>query len=147
MSLSAAAAATQILSNAFKALDSLREQAKGSKDTALKENISKLYDALLDLKAVVIRVEDENGELRRRIAQQANSEGKPEIRTVGLVNYYFVGDAGPYCQPCYDRDKRLVMLGAQQEYFGGTGRKCEVCDKVFFEKRKSGQHQLRVHRS
>src|SRR5438552_2422492 len=106
MSLTAAAAATTILANAMKALDSLREQAKGSKDAALKENISKLYDNLLDLKDVVIRVEEEDSELRRKIAQ-ANIAAKPpepEIKTVGAVNYYFVGDKGPYCQPCYLRD-------------------------------------------
>jgi len=35
----------------MKLLDSVREQAKGSKDLALKENISNLYNDLLDLKA------------------------------------------------------------------------------------------------
>ena len=57
MPLTNVAAATQILANAMKALDSLREQSKGSKDISLKENISKLYDSLLDLKAAVLRVD------------------------------------------------------------------------------------------
>jgi hypothetical protein len=55
MPLTSVAAATQILANAFKGLDSLREQSKSSKDATLKENISKLYDNLLDSKAAVLR--------------------------------------------------------------------------------------------
>ena len=85
------AAATQILANALKALDSLREQAKGSNDTALKENISKLYDSLLDLKAVVVRVQDENAALQRKIEQLAlplpekSAKRTPNIRCLGAA--------------------------------------------------------------
>jgi hypothetical protein len=54
VALTNVAAATQILANALKGLDSLREQSKSSKDATLKENISQLYDNLLDLKAAVL---------------------------------------------------------------------------------------------
>jgi hypothetical protein len=133
MPFTTVAAATTILANAMKALDSLREQAKGSKDAALKESISNLYDNLLDMKAAVIRVEEENSELRRTIAQQAEKLPNPEPRQVGKAIYYFVGDKGPYCQPCYDGNHKLALLAPQAEYAGGLGRKCEVCNKVFFE--------------
>src|SRR6266478_6688149 len=88
------AAATQILANALKALDSLREQAKGSKDATLKENISKIYDSLLDLKAVVVRVQDENAALQRKIEQLAPplpekpSKRTPNIRCLGASTNY-----------------------------------------------------------
>jgi len=133
MALTTVAAATAILANAMKALDSLREQAKGSKDVALKENISNLYDSLLDLKAAVIRVEEENSELRRTIAERAEKPPEPEPRQVGSAIYYFVGEKGPYCQPCYDVNHRLALLAPQVEYAGGRGRKCEACKAVFFE--------------
>jgi hypothetical protein len=142
MSLTSVAAATQILANAMKALDSLREQAKGSTDVALKEKISGLYDTLLDLKAAVLRAAEENAELKR-----ANSElldrPNPEIRQFGLANYYFVGDKGPFCQPCYDRLEKLVPLAPQDMYAGGLGRKCEVCNKVFFENHGDQQQSIR----
>lgn len=125
------AAATQILANAQKVLDSVREQAKGSKDATLKENISKLYDNLLDLKAAVLRLQEENAELRRMTERRADPT--PETRHVGNAVYYFVGDRGPYCQPCYAGEGKLVMLNAQQMYMGGLGRKCELCSKVFIE--------------
>jgi hypothetical protein len=39
----------------------------------------------------------------------AERPSEPEIRQVGAVNYYFVGDKGPYCQPCYDVKGKLVL--------------------------------------
>ena len=70
MSFTAVSAATTILSNAMKAIDSLREQAKSSKDASLKDNISKLFDSLLDLKAAVLRVEEENAELKAKVRKR-----------------------------------------------------------------------------
>jgi hypothetical protein len=131
MSLTTAAAATQILANAMKAIDSLKEQAKGSKDTTLKENISKLYDELLNLKAAVIRVEEENSALIRAVTRP---EPHPEIKQVGAVNYYYEGDKGPYCPPCYDDKKKLVALTPTQEWNNGIRRKCLVCQQFFYEK-------------
>jgi hypothetical protein len=77
MPLTNVAAATQILANALKALDSLREQSKGSKDSTLKENISRLYDNLLDLKAAVLRVQEENIELKSKIRELESPEAEP----------------------------------------------------------------------
>lgn len=142
MSLTAIAAASGILANAMKALDSLREQAKGSKDAMLKEGISKLYDNLLDLKAAVIRVAEENSELRRVLAE-TTEKPKPEIKQVGFANYYYVGNKGPFCQPCYNRTEKLVPLAPQDQYAGGVGRKCEVCNKVFFETHEHQQQSIR----
>ncbi len=59
---------------------------------------------------------------------------EPEIRQVGAVNYYFVGDKGPYCQPCYDEKGKRIVLTPPQEWNGGIRRKCEVCNKFFYEK-------------
>jgi hypothetical protein len=133
MTLTAVSAATTILANAMKAFDSLREQVKGSRDTTLKDNVSKLYDSLLDLRAAVMRVEEENSELRRAIAEQSVKPPEPEPRHVGNTTYYFVADKGPYCQPCYDINHRFAMLGPLIQYAGGWGRKCESCKTVFFE--------------
>ena len=133
MELTTVAAAMDLIGKASKALNSLRERAKTSKDAELKENISKLYDDFLDLKAVILRLTEENAELRRTIAAHAQEPPKPEIRQVGETNYYFVGDQGPYCQPCFDDKRKLINLTPQQRYGGGTGRQCRVCRQVFIE--------------
>jgi len=46
-SVTVAAAAAQILSNTLTALNAVRERAKTSKDTDLKDHISTLYDSVL----------------------------------------------------------------------------------------------------
>jgi hypothetical protein len=93
----------------------------GSKDATLKEGISKQYDSLLDLKAAVIRVAEENSALRHALAE-ATEKSKPEIKQVGFANYYYVGDKEPFCQPCYDRTEKLVPVAPQDRYAGGVGR-------------------------
>lgn len=136
MELTTVAAAMDLLAKASKALDALRERAETSKDAELKESISNLYDHFLDLKELVLRIREENAELRRTVAAQAEKPPKPEIRQFGETHYYFVNEDGPFCQPCYDCHGRLVRLMPLQDYAGGPGRKCEVCDKVFFESRR-----------
>src|SRR5438477_8501576 len=74
MSITAAAAASQIISEALKALNAVRERAKTSNDSAIKEQISTLYDGLLSLKEVVIRLSEENAEVKRE-----NTELKRQI--------------------------------------------------------------------
>jgi len=143
MELTTVGAALELLAKASKALDSLRERAKTSHDVALKESISNLYDDFLDLKAIIVRLTEENAALRRA---QSEKPPKPEIRQVGDTNYYYVGDAGPHCQPCYDKNGKLVLLTARQEYMGGMGRVCQVCKDVFIEGPGTPRPQRQVGR-
>lgn len=133
MELSTVGAALDLITKTSKGLDAVRERAKTASDVGLKENISKLFDDFLDLKAIVLRLTEENLQLRQTIAAQAEEPPKPEAHEVGSTVYYFVGDEGPYCQRCYDLNEKLVRLTARQRYVGGMGRKCEVCDTVFIE--------------
>ena len=143
--LTTASTATTILANALRALESLREQAQKSKDATLKATIVRFYDELANLKSIVMRVEDENEELRRRLEEQSDDSRKPLIKQVGRVNYYYVGNEGPYCQVCYDSKGKLVTLTPQQEFWAGTGRKCALCTTVFVEIAKSrGRSRIRV---
>jgi hypothetical protein len=131
MSLTAANAAIQILATATKTLNAARERAQASKDATLKALINALYDEMAGLRESVQRVVDENNMLQRQ--QHAIPSPEPEIRQVGTAIYYYVGDKGPFCQPCYDLKNKRVMLTPLQNYTGGAGRKCEACNKIFFE--------------
>ena len=130
---SATTIAAQILSNTLAVLKTVREQAKESKDATLKGHISDLYDSVLSLKEAVMLVTEENSQLRRRITELEQPPAKPVIKQVGRTHYYFLGNEGPFCQPCYSVNSKLVPLTPQNRYAGGVGRKCEVCNKVFFE--------------
>lgn len=136
MALTSVVAALEIVGKVSKALDSLRERAKTSKNADLKEDISKLWDDFLDLKVIISRITDENAELKLEITQSTGKPPKPEIRQVGATNHYYVDEKGPYCQPCYDGDTRLVTLMSRQDFAGGIGRKCPVCHTVHFEVHK-----------
>jgi hypothetical protein len=134
-SLSAAAAASQILSNALSSLKVLRERAQTSKDSDLKGRISDIYDTVLELKEAVMLVTDENKELKRKVEELERPAEKrvPRLRQVGACNYYFVGDEGPFCQPCHDRDDKLVPLSPLEDWNGGKRRDCLVCGAYFQE--------------
>jgi hypothetical protein len=133
-SVTVAAAAAQILSNTLTALNAVRERAKTSKDTDLKDHISTLYDSLLSLKEAVMRVTEENSELRRRITELERPPQSPELRQVGSVNYYYEGDKGPCCQPCYDGKGKLTVLTPPEDWNGGVRRQCTLCGEYFYEK-------------
>jgi hypothetical protein len=134
--------AAQVLSNTLAVLKTVREQAKTSKDADLKSHISDLYDSVLSLKEAVMLVTDENNQLRARIVELEHPSSRPEIKQVGLTNYYFAGEKGPFCQPCYDVNGKLIPLAPQNRFAGGVGRKCEVCNKVFFENYQSIQERV-----
>src|SRR5579864_3204145 len=135
MSLTAANAAIQILAKAMDALNAIGERSRTSKDGELKVHISALYDELLALKETVVRLTDENAELRR--AREAKPE--PELRQVGAANFYFVGEKGPYCQKCHDGEGKLVALSPTEPWNGGERRHCTVCGEYYYEKLNSSQ--------
>jgi hypothetical protein len=134
--LTVAAAAMQILNNALGVIKAARERAKGSKDNELKEAISAQYDELLSLKEVLMRLTDENNELRRTIDQLETAQReKPEPRRVGSAVYYYVGEKGPHCQVCFNgKPEKLVLLPEAHEWNGGVRRTCALCKTHFYEK-------------
>lgn len=135
-SVTVAAAAAQVLSSALSTLKSLRERAQASKDAGLKDQISNLYDDLLSLKEAMMRLTDGNSELRRRVEelQRPLPKREPELRQVGAANYYFDGDKGPCCQPCYDGKGKLTVLTQPEDWNGGVRRQCTLCGEYFYEK-------------
>jgi len=118
------------------ALNAARERAKGSRDADLKKHISSLYDELLALKEAVLRLTDENGQLQRTIAEQSRPAEKrePELRQVGSANFYFDGNKGPCCQPCYDSKGTLTVLTQPEDWGGDVRRQCVLCGEYFYEK-------------
>jgi hypothetical protein len=126
----------QLLAKTTEALNALRERAQRTKDIDIKDQINTLYDNVLALKEVVSRLLDENKDLQRQLVSQQHPPEKPKIRQVGETNYYFVGEEGPYCQPCFDVNAgRLVALSPQKTTSqGGLKRQCPACHQTFYER-------------
>ncbi len=133
--LTVANTAIAILKSTTEALNALRERAQRSKDIDIKEQINALYDNVLQLKEVVSRLLDENKELKCQLEhQQLTRVAVPKIKQVGQTNYYFQGDEGPYCQPCFVNTGKLVaVLPIKQDELGGQHRDCPVCHASFYE--------------
>lgn len=120
--MSTIATALELISKAFKALDSVREQAKTSKDSTLKENISKLYDDLLDLKAVILRLTEEVNALKA-VRQQ-----KPMVFRAPF--YYQEGDLTPFCPACFEGEEgRAAHLTKDAQGW----MHCVICKNTFYD--------------
>src|SRR5215472_716732 len=137
MSLTSINAAVQLVEKAMSALNGIRERSRSSQDTELNAHISTLYDELFALKEAVIRLTEENEELRRELRRTADEKHKPELKRVGSANFYFDGDKGPCCQPCYEANGILTVLTEQEEWNGGIRRQCLHCKEYFYEKPKN----------
>jgi len=132
MELTTVGAAVEIVDKTRKAVEYVRERVRTSKDDELKSSVLSLYDDFISIRAIMLRLIEENERLRQTISG-ATDKPKPEAREVGMTIYYYMGQDGPYCQPCYDKDKELRKLTPKQRYGGGFGRKCETCNKIFIE--------------
>jgi hypothetical protein len=123
--------ALHVLARTGNTVLNFRQRVMVSKENALKQHYERLVEDFEELRTVVVDLVTENAELRR--VRSASQTPKPVIRHVGRVNYYFVADDGPYCQRCFDQERELHLLTAQQRYAGGTGRNCQRCKTVFIE--------------
>lgn len=132
--ISVASFALTLTTKATDALNALRERSQRSKDLDIKDQISTLYDIVLELKEVISRLSDENKQLKKQLEHPVEV---PELRSVGDTHYYYLGGGtdGPYCQTCYVVNKRLVKLPRSDNWSGGVRRDCPVCRGTFWEVR------------
>src|SRR5262249_26474409 len=106
--ISVASFALSLIKTAGEQLTKLRETAQATKDLEIKEQVGNLYDTINAIKEAFSRLADENRELRRQLETHKLAQAVlPKIKQVGETNYYFQGDEGPYCQPCYDKNGKL----------------------------------------
>jgi len=138
--ISVASFALSLIKTASEQLNKLRERAQATKDLEIKEHVGNLYDTINAIKEAFSRLADENRELKRKLEEQQFARvAVPKIKQVGDTNYYFVGDEGPYCQPCYDDKRKLVRLSPPEDWNRGVRRQCLVCNNYFYEKQMGFQ--------
>jgi len=108
------------LSKITEALTGLRERAKPFQRRWHQGSDQQLFNNVLQLQDVVLRLSDENKELKQQLEQQQLARGAvPKIKQVGDTNYYSQGDEGPFSakvavtineswSPCRRRKVRAV---------------------------------------
>jgi hypothetical protein len=108
-----------------------RDLAKGSSDNELKASISELYDSLIDVKARVFDLDEENRRLKADIAKKDQVIGP-----IGQFGYFFHKDnpEQPLCPKCFQNQaSNTVFLGPLHKHNNGLLRKCPVCDYGNYE--------------
>lgn len=110
--------------------------AKELSDLIKKYNDVDLYKKIVDLQGQItnqanelMRLNDVNRELKASLEQKANTSFR-------YPYYYEEGDDVPLCPKCFvssDGKKRAHMSHPSQDYTGGHGRKCTVCDAPTIE--------------
>jgi len=98
---------------------------KASSDHALKASVSELYDSVLDVKARVLDLDQENRELKAALAKKDEVIGPEEPH-----GYFFFKDKPeqPLCPKCWQsQPKNPVFLSPLTTLDGGQYRSCIIC--------------------
>jgi len=122
--------AAGLVNNAINALKNARELAKDTADSELKERISDVYDALLDLKERMHAQDDEIRQLKVQLDAKAAYVGP--VAPHGY--YYFAADAedevNPLCPVCFQaKPQQIAFLSKVERYTFGLARKCKLNEK------------------
>ena len=124
-----AATAIGLVNSAFSSVKTAFDLAKKTTDLDLKHEVSKAFDNVLELKATVYELAEENRTLREKLNEKASVKRNPEF------GYYFAdGDSDPLCPKCYEVSGKLIHLPPSRPWNRGVRRDCVECKLVTWEK-------------
>ena len=126
----AALTTVQIISGLAASAKNAVDLAKASSSNDLKGAVSELYDSVLDVKARVLELDEENRRLKAELVEQANYIGP-----VAPHGYYF--QAGrledPLCPKSFQSAPRVVAF-LKPPYYTQQGkyeRRCQICRHLY----------------
>ena len=126
--MSAASTALGLINSTVQTAKTAIELAKHSKDHDLKNSVSAILDQILDLKAKILELDEENRSLHQRIATHADVERK------GDFGYWFKrGETDPLCPKCYEGSGKITYLPKPETWSGGVRRDCRICGDTTWE--------------
>jgi hypothetical protein len=129
----AALTTVQIVSGLAASAKNAVDLAKASSNNELKSAVSELYDSVLDVKARVLDLDDENRSLKAQLALRGEIEG-PDTK-FGYF-YFKIRPNEPLCPRCYQSaPSKVVNMGPRDQRAGGMMRFCPVCNFAVTEER------------
>lgn len=122
---SAVLTTAQVVGGLVASATNVLDLAKASSDHSLKASVSELYDSVLDVKARVLDLDEENRRLKEELARKDDVEGPIEP-----FGYFFTKQKpnNPLCPKCFQlQPSQIVFLGSLRKHKGGQLRRCPVC--------------------
>ena len=134
----AALTTVQIVSGLAASARNAYELAKGTSNSELKGAVSELYDAVIETKARVLDLDEENRSLKAQLAQREAIEG-PDSK---FGYFYFESKPNePLCPKCYQSvPSKIVNMGPRDRRAGGIMRFCPVCNFSVTEEKAQHRH-------
>ena len=128
----AALTTVQIVSGLAASAKNAYELTKATSNNELKGAVSELYDSVLDVKARVLELDEENRRLKAELVERANYIGP-----VAPHGYYF--QAGkledPLCPKCFQSTPRVVafLKSPYPTTDGKYERPCQICRHLYHD--------------
>jgi hypothetical protein len=122
---------TQLVSGLVASAKNAQDLAKASSDRELKSTISELYDSLLDVKACVLDLDEENRNLKAELARKEEIVGPNDPH-----GYFFYKDnlGKPLCPKCVQSlPRNPVFLSPAKIVNGASYRECPICHWGHYE--------------
>jgi hypothetical protein len=127
ITLGLASTAVGLVNGTIGLLKEAREAAKRSDDHDLKDKLSEVFDAVLELKEVIGNLREENTELRKMLEARAALKFDSKLKL-----YFAEGDPDPFCPACFDLNSRQIHLYPHTDGEGGLYMyECKVCKSKF----------------
>lgn len=138
----AALTTVQIVSGLAASAKNAVDLAKGTSNNDLKGAVSELYDSVLDVKARVLDLDEENRNLKAQLALHEEITGPDEH----FGYFYFKSRPNePLCPKCYQSAQSSpTFMGPRYKQGSYTRRMCPVCKFSHDEACDSGGNRMSV---
>lgn len=124
----AALTTVQIVSGLAASAKNAVDLAKSTSNSELKGAVSELFDSVLDVKARVLELDEENRRLTKELEQKDEIVG-PE----GKDGFFFYKSkpGKPLCPKCWQSPtKKNAVFLTETDYYG-PGYKCIICNSMW----------------
>lgn len=131
--------ATAIVKTYIGAKDAISEIEQKIKSIELMESIVNAKSNVIELKSALI---DKDEEIRK-LKDELKLRNEMKYEAPVYWHYTEEGKEGPYCQKCYDDNKKLIRLQVFDSHHEGAWT-CEVCD-THYRTKEYDAHMNAVH--
>ena len=119
---------TQLVAGLVASAKNAHELVKVSSDHELKAAVSELYNSLLDVKARVLDLDEENRQLKVELARKDEIDGPK-----GPNGFFFYRSKpdNPLCPWCWQSSSKNAVFLTESNAYGMSGYRCIICNNMW----------------